>query len=282
MEYLSPHFFIIGERKCGTSSLYRYLLAHPQVLPCAVKEPQYFTKPWWKRQLEWKKYQALFPVKGQQSPLVMHWPELDKSGNLYHEEVHFDRAAGIDYVTGEASANTFYEAHPRAVKQRLPDIRLIVLLREPVARTYSHYRMISRFKAEGRPTQALTNFDWDMRQAMEQVMKGKQSPILSPSLYIQQLEKWWRVFPKEQLLVIPTEALEGVEQGMAIMNRVTTFLGLTPFDFASELEKRYNQAPPKRLPEPISSELRHFFAPYNQILEDRLGQHFNWNRYGTN
>ena len=44
MQYLRPSFFIIGERKCGTSSLYRYLIAHPNVLPCQLKEPNFFGK----------------------------------------------------------------------------------------------------------------------------------------------------------------------------------------------------------------------------------------------
>jgi hypothetical protein len=42
MTHLRPHFFIIGERKCGTSSVYRYLVAHPHVLPGRLKEPNFF------------------------------------------------------------------------------------------------------------------------------------------------------------------------------------------------------------------------------------------------
>ena len=41
-EHMRPSFFIIGANKCGTSSLYRYLLANPGVLPCAKKEPNFF------------------------------------------------------------------------------------------------------------------------------------------------------------------------------------------------------------------------------------------------
>ena len=39
---MRPSFFIIGANKCGTSSLYRYIVANPQVLPCAIKEPNFF------------------------------------------------------------------------------------------------------------------------------------------------------------------------------------------------------------------------------------------------
>ena len=39
---MRPTFFIIGANKCGTSSLYRYLVGHPWVLPCAEKEPNFF------------------------------------------------------------------------------------------------------------------------------------------------------------------------------------------------------------------------------------------------
>ena len=37
------YVMIIGAMKCGTSSLYEYLIEHPQICPCAIKEPEFFS-----------------------------------------------------------------------------------------------------------------------------------------------------------------------------------------------------------------------------------------------
>jgi hypothetical protein len=276
MKYLKPHFFIIGERKCGTSSLYRYLLDHPQVLPCRVKEPQFFTKPLWKLPLAWRKYQALFPAVNHKGQITLNWPELDKDGHLFTETVQFEQQPGINYFTGEASVNTFFAANPRVVKFFLPQVRLIVMLRDPVSRVFSHYRMLERFKVEGRKTQQLRSFDLDMREEMDRVRKGHRTSLIGPSLYIQQLERWWRVFPKTQLLVLRMEDFADVTKAAMVMEEVCTFLGLPAHDFGSILNRQFNKAPSAPVPSPIAEELRHFFEPYNQVLEDRLDRKMNW------
>ena len=105
--YLEPSFFIIGERKCGTSSLYRYLVAHPNVLPCALKEPNFFGKGVDYVQQNIAEYWSMFPAKDSEATIEFSWPELNKQGILYHEDVVVERKTGINYITGEASAIPF-------------------------------------------------------------------------------------------------------------------------------------------------------------------------------
>ena len=108
-----PDFLIIGTQRGGTTSLYEYLCRHPQVSPATEKEIHYFDfqtarGPAW--------YRAHFPWR-------------------------FPRTR----ITGEASP--FYLFHPRVprlVRDLLPAVRLIVLLRDPVERAHSHFRLQKR------------------------------------------------------------------------------------------------------------------------------------------
>lgn len=272
MKNLLPAFFIIGERKCGTSSLYRYLVAHNQVLPCKMKEPDFFSKPLWRMIGGFGKYKSLFPVMDNEGNLEFLWPELDETGQLYTETITVEQQKGVRYITGEASVNTFYYANPRYVKWFLPNVKIILMLREPAERAFSHYRMQERFKKEGRKTMPLTNFTDDIRKEMEKVNQGKESLLLSPSIYARQLPKWLKVFGRKNLFIIKSEDLYDSEKAKSIMGDLFEYLDLPDFDVTAVMEKKFNVAPPKEMPIEIKEELQAFFTPFNRELEEMLGK----------
>jgi hypothetical protein len=272
MNNLLPSFFIIGERKCGTSSLYRYLVAHPHVLPCKVKEPDFFSKPLWKLIKNFSKYKKLFPTINNQGSLEFQWPELDENGVLYTETVSVEREEGVQYITGEASVNTFYYANPFYIKKFLPNVKIILMLREPAERTFSHYRMLERFKKEGRKTMPLDEFTTDMRREMAKVKRGGESLVLSPSIYTNKLPKWMKNFGKENFLVLKSEELADKETAGKVMKDIINYLGIEDFDLSEMLDKRFNVAPSKSMPEDIKEELKLFFEPYNKNLEGLIGR----------
>lgn len=277
MKYLRPAFFIIGERKCGTSSLYRYLLEHPAVLPCKLKEPQFFVKKPWRIWWNIKQYYALFPPTDYNGDISVEWPELDKHGKIYFETLHYERIENQDYITGEASAETFHRANPRIVKHFLPKVKLIAMLRNPVERAYSHYRMLERFRADGRSTRVpLNSFEYDMSVEMDKIRVGKKGFFLSPSLYINNLERWTKVFPENQLFVIRTEDMEAPESANQVMSDLCRFLNIPEHDFSKVLQNRYNKAPKKQIPFTIAKELSTFFKPYNFALESYLDRKLHW------
>ncbi len=273
MQYLKPSFFIIGERKCGTSSLYRYLVAHPNVLPCALKEPNFFGKGANYVQQNIAEYWALFPEKKAKSPIKFEWPELNKEGILYHEEVIVSRSKDQQYITGEASVNTFYEVNPQLVKQYLPNIKLILLFRNPVERAFSHHRMYQRFQEEGRDLGFRVNdFETDVLAEIELIKKGKQGHYLSPSIYLKQLIPWTKTFRKEQIRVYFAEALADNQQGKAVMTDVQNYLNLPYFDYEKIVEKRFNVAPKEEMSSEIRNILSDFFQSKNKDLANFLGQ----------
>lgn len=111
-----PNFIIAGVEKTGSTSLYNYLGQHPDVFLCDPKEPEFFLKENFSHQIS--SYERLF------------------------EEVSGETAIG------EASVSYFhnFEAGPR-IKDTLPDARIIVILRDPAERAYSHYNMMVEYNA---------------------------------------------------------------------------------------------------------------------------------------
>ena len=117
-----PRYLIIGAQKSGTTTLYEYLNQHPAVARSFIQEVHFFDLNF-ARGLEW--YRAHFPTY------------------LRREYVRSRRR--MELITGEASA--YYLFHPLVcarVRETLPDVRLIVVLRDPVERAWAHYRGTGR------------------------------------------------------------------------------------------------------------------------------------------
>ena len=279
MDYLRPSFFIIGERKCGTSSLFRYLLEHPQILPGERKEMQFFSKGPSEVAQHFESYLQRFPEKEGQGPSKLRWPELDDKGMLFEEEIEYPREPGIEYITGEASADTFAEVPPELLQSYLPDLRLIVLLREPVARAFSHHRMLRRFQGEGRDLPSpVGDFANDMRSEMTAARagRGKRSAILSLGCYAETLETWTEAWGHDALLVLFTEDLQDSSTQPNLLQRVRQHLGLSDWPRRSLPMTRYNEAPPETLQSEIQGELYDFYRPHNARLRDYLQCELPW------
>ncbi len=273
MQFLRPSFFIIGERKCGTSSLYRYLIAHPNVLPCQLKEPNFFGKGASYVHKNIAEYWQLFPEKETTETIQFEWPELNKAGVLYHETVKVARNVDIKYMTGEASVNTFYDVNPQLVQQYLPATKLIVLFRNPVERAFSHHRMFQRFQEEGRDLGFKVNdFETDILSELAVIKKGGQGHYLSPSIYLPTLKNWRTTFGKDQIRVYFAEDLAEVNAANKMMANIQSYLSLPFFEYTSILKERYNVAPKAEMGKGIKTKLQAFFNPFNQQLAEYLNR----------
>jgi hypothetical protein len=118
-----PNLFLVGVLKGGTSTLWAYLDQHPDIFMSRVKEPHFFTAADPSRTA---------PVKDQRAYL-----------NLF--------AGAHESIRGEASASYFTDlASPPAIKRAVPEARILVILRDPVERAYSHYLDMVGFGEESR------------------------------------------------------------------------------------------------------------------------------------
>lgn len=241
-----PDFVIIGAQRAGTTSLYSHLTKHPDIIPAQCKEIHYFDvnphRPqWW--------YRAHFPKRSQ-----------------------LNSESGERRITGEATPRYLY--HPGADERLhalLPDARLIVLLRNPTERALSHYFFLYGKEA---PLSAL-------REAVEREAEAfgegaerseRGESYLRRGVYADQLERWWRLFPREQFLVIQSERfLSAPRETLA---RVQAFLGLR--EMLEDDYRRLHATAYPDLDESLRTTLSEFFRPHNERLFELLEDRFDW------
>ena len=243
-----PNFLAIGAGKSGTSSLYRYLIEHPKILSAAEKELHFFNRDF---ELGFDWYRCQFPQIPQNSGLMT------------------GEATPWYYCTFQAARN---------VKSLLPDVKLIVVLRNPVDRAFSHYQMAKKkglesrffFKAIAREIDSLKELS-DFYIPTPNYWK-KQNPYLLYGLYFNFLQEWLNEFPREQLLIIKSEDLKNRTE--ETVNRIFEFLGLEPYQLKDSTQ--YNTVAYEPMTDETREKLVDFFQPHNRKLEDLLGMRFNW------
>lgn len=244
-----PGFFVLGEMKCGTTSLFAYLGRHPKVLEPYRKEPFFFDRRY---DRGWRWYRSNFPIT--------------RPGTL----------------TGDASA--YYFIHPLArhrIRAYDPGTRLIVLLRDPVERTLSHYH---HSRSKGRePLSFEAALDAEDERLAGEVERIVADPsyesfahinhsYAARSRYADQLEAWLKVFPREQLLVLSADDLF-VDAG-PLVSEALRFLGLPGADLSPYPPLNTREYEPMA---PATRErLEAHFAEPNRRLYELLGRDLGW------
>lgn len=254
-----PSFIIIGAQRCGTTSLYDYLSNHPQIIPSPVKELFYFDD-YYTRPINW--YKSFFPTEKQK------------------EKLERDLVARV--ITGEASPSYFF--HPYAakrIKETLPNVKLILVLRDPIERAYSHYNHIRRLNREPLSfEEALAKEVERITPDIEKLAKDefykadqrRDYSYLTRGYYAKQLTEWYKYFPKEQLLVVQSE--EFYRETPRVYNEIVEYLGLNSYTlpvFEAKNALKYAKMAPE-----TKEKLKAYFAPKNEELYELLGKRFDW------
>ena len=169
-----PEFVIIGGQRCGTTSLYRYLAAHPSVRPATGKELQFLTLHH-RRGLRW--YRGHFPV----------------------------RPPGV--LSFEASPYYLFDPEaPARAAALLPEAKFIALLRDPVERAYSHYLHSRSYGVEPLSFADALDAEPD-RLARGGHTARRQFSYLARGRYAGQLARWFDRVGRDRVLVVRTEEL---------------------------------------------------------------------------
>jgi Sulfotransferase domain len=250
-----PDFVIIGAKKCGTTFLYDLLSQHPLVQPAASKEPHFFDK-YFDEGTEW--YRRFFPAP--------RWED------------------GRRTMTGEATPYIINRRAPERMAELVPQARLIALLRDPVDRAYSDYQMLARkerelstfeeaIEAEGTPPLG-TGGNTSVHEDGLGLDDG--SKYISRGVYVDQLRRWSRFFPREQLLVLKSE--DFFEDPKQTLKRVLQFLGLPEWEpEPSKLETKRNTGRYEGEMVPATRRrLENYFEPHNRRLYEYLGVDLGW------
>lgn len=274
-----PDFVIVGAMKAGTTSLAAWLRAHPQVFVPEQKELHFFDT-FWSRGVDW--YRSLFA------------------------------GAPDDALLGEATPNYMVLGHwVERMASVVPDARLLVVLRHPVDRAWSHYKHSVARGDEGRPFAEVVEHE---RASDPEDWRSK--GVLARGRYLEQLQGLTRSYDRTRIYVGLFDDLK--QQPAAFFASVCRFLSVDedimpavvgevfdPFDTDAAVVRTARKrkvetgwwkrgaakllAPLRRRraarpqDEPMSPEVRsalvEYFQPYNDELAGWLGRDLSgWNR----
>ncbi|XP_055691154.1 heparan sulfate glucosamine 3-O-sulfotransferase 5-like [Lutzomyia longipalpis] len=247
-----PKAIIIGVKKCGTYALREMLNLHPMI-EIADRELRFFI------------YNEFY-AKGLQ---------------YYREQMPFSYA---DQITIEKTPRYFLVSKtPQRIKAMDPDIKLILLVRDPVTRAISEY--VHRRNKWDRTFEELAFFpNGSINESYEPIRVSQYHRFLPP---------WLEEFPREQLIVVNGDEL--IKDPVSQLSNIETFLGLehkiTKDDFYFSTDKGFyclrketgdeclNKKKGRKHPDidPANiSKLRRFFADHNKEFYELISENFGW------
>ena len=200
----SPTFFVVGAVKAGTTSLHAYLNRHPDVFMSSFKEPHYFASF------------VLRPEFNNFYPIVRDRREYQQ---LFH---------GSDgcRIVGEASPSYLYdEAAPARIKAAVPAAKILISLRNPVERAFSHYLHELREGRETRPFQDALDAD----AARTEKGWGISFQYVEQGLYADRVERYLSTFGPKNVHIILFE--DFVRDTPGTMKNIAHFLDVDPLAF---------------------------------------------------
>jgi Sulfotransferase domain len=196
-----PNFIIVGAPKAGTTSIYAYLKRHPEVFMSERKEPHYFSR---------------FTV----DPEFDNFRSPVRDPDEYREL--FRGSEGYKAI-GEASSSYLSDEHAAmSIKSEIPHAKIVISLRNPVQRAYSHYLMELREGREARSFQDALAAD----QARAERGWGVSAQYVELGLYSEQVRRYISIFGRSNVLIVLFEDLS--RDTAAVMHQVAEFLNIDP------------------------------------------------------
>ncbi|MAQ85210.1 MAG: hypothetical protein CMH12_18450 [Maritimibacter sp.] len=200
-----PNFLVVGAEKAGTTWLYDVMRGHPALFLPDTKEVHFFNR---------------------RDSNLIETDNFERRGLDWYER-HF-AAAAPDQIRGEATPMYICdEDAPDRIRKTLTDPRFILLLRDPVTRAISHYRMAMAKSHIAHPLEALID--------------AGDARILERGLYASQLERWFSLFSRESTKVLIFEEVMAAPE--TAMTEIADWFGIDPAPFMeARLDERRNEA----------------------------------------
>jgi len=204
-------FFIVGAPKAGTTSLYHYLDEHPQIEMSSQKEPDYFTD-------------SAIQKQG------MYYGK-NRIDTLKKYEDLFKQKEGVFYGEGSVSY-LFYKHVAEDIKKYNSKAKIIIMLRNPIDRAYSHYLMDYRL--------GLVNDSF--KDIINKTSKHKNAHMfyqqyIEVSEYTEQVKRYLNVFDSDNILLIDYEDFKNNVSGT--VDTVYSFLDVS-IEFCANVNKKHN------------------------------------------
>ncbi|MFL5338844.1 MAG: sulfotransferase domain-containing protein [Gemmataceae bacterium] len=245
-----PDFACVGALKCGTSDLATYLFQHPCILPPLCKEvTARDTKMW-----------------------LPYYPTVREKERVAREHGmalcgHFN-----PLLHGVTLMDAYYAARP--------DAKVILMLRNPIDRAYSHYKWSILLGGKGlRQNQYYKTFAACVTTSIElfptvPFPSGSRFDVLQTGIYVKAVELWIRRFGRENVFVVRAE--DFFEETALTVCKIHEFLGIPAL--APELHEVVNKNPLSVPPmdEETRQTLQAFYHPWNDMLYRVLDRDMGW------
>ncbi len=235
MEKKTPNFFIVGAAKAGTTSLYHYLKSHEDVYFSPVKEPNYFSTD-----IKTAEFTSIYKRNVDVVPKDFYDKKPEKNVQLSFirdQKLYLDLFKWVngESVVGECSTSYLYSKKAaKNIYNFNPDAKIVIVLRNPAERTFSHYLMAVRYGFTRLP----------FRKALEKDKNqddkgwGKTELFIELSQYAQQIKRYLDVFPEGNVKIVLFDDFK--KDTLKTLNEISEFLGIEKFnDFD---KKKYNRA----------------------------------------
>jgi len=203
-----PDFFVVGTVKAGTTSLYSYLKQHPDVFVPAVKELHFFA-----REINPERF-----IRGYGKNDNAHIRFVKNE----QEYLHYYRDADKK-LKGDFAPSNLWSAHAaREIHNVNPNAKIIALVRQPVERAFSHWLMdLKNGWAKDSFVSSFEHF-----AASPEKHWGNNRLYKELSLYTNALQRYYDVFPPDQILVVDFDEL--TQNALSTFEKVLHFLELPP------------------------------------------------------
>ncbi len=208
---MKVNFFIAGAPKSGTTSLYQYLCQHKEIEMCSIKEPDFFSCTALKKE---QTYYGNDPIQN-----------LEKYNKLFSNKK--------DLLRGEASVSyLFYDDVAKKIKKYNEKAKIIIILRNPVDRAFSHYLMDYRLGLVSENFEDIINKRINHKNALLYYQQ-----YVSVGEYYHQVERYMKVFGPEKLLIINYDDFKNNLAGT--FEKICLFLNVS-HTFKVDFTKSYN------------------------------------------
>ena len=205
-------FFIVGAPKAGTTSLYHYLNEHPQVEMSLQKEPDYFSD------------------KAIQSQGMYYGKNRIDTEEKYNGLFNTQKK---DVIFGEGSVSyLFYPTVAQDIKAYNPIAKIIIMLRNPINRAFSHYLMDYRLGLVSDSFEDIIN-----KKSRDKNAQLFYQQYIKVGEYATQLKRYFDIFDKENILLVDYEDFKNDVTGT--VNSAYSFLNVST-EFSADVSKKHN------------------------------------------
>lgn len=232
-------FLLIGAQKAGTTSLFEYMRRHPDIHMPPEKEISFFNRNY---ELGTRWYTETM-LRNSLPHTVCGEASVGYMAGTPFADIARNERPGVEIDS--SFSEPLEEVIPRRIRDLLPDIRLICVLRDPVARAYSHYQMSVLDGSELRSfDKAVDDLLDPSALANARMIPTKTNGYIVNGEYHRVLVPFLKMFPREHLLIIFSNELS--THPASTLARVFDFVG-APTDFVPDnLNERYRAAATRR------------------------------------